>query len=404
MRTQEAELLSLTKRPASGHEDLTAVIVDFSAVPHISDPIFFRTLIARVNVVPGDLYRLPHNLVALVTPSSKAPKTVAAVEQLGAFLKRTGRGGARQQQFRLADDGGRLAKLCHRLMEEQPDAPPVSDQDDHVFGGYMSLFTSLRNADISNLVREQTIWDLSQQHHPVPMAGALTVSIDALDDMFAQNIRANPWLFEKIIEVIDVRMLDHLVDDRLKTGKTFTVNVNSTVVNEGEFEESFAAIPISARSRVILEVPYVEALHERPAFDRMVSTLEQEQFPVALDGIRWNSLPKLEVDHTRFDFIKFMWDRHLTPEHAKEWASLETALQAIGPERCIVFNCIEEGAIEALKKLGLFRFQGHAVNSYVRHARKETAPAADRKPAREAVADETGNGKPQESILGKLFG
>lgn len=267
MRTQETELLSLTEKAAGGSKDMTAVVVDFSSVPHIGDPIFFRTLIARVNVVPGDLYRLPHHLVALVTPSNEAPRTVAAVEQLGAFLKRTGRGGARQQQFRLVEDGHRLATLCKRLMEDQPEKPAAKEEDDHAFDGYMSLFASLRNADISNLVREQTIWDLSRPHHPRAVAGALTVSIDVLDDMFRQNIRANPWLFEKIIEVIDVRMLDHLVDDRLKTGKAFTVNVNSTVVNEGELTESFAAIPMSARDRVILEVPYVEALHERGAFD-----------------------------------------------------------------------------------------------------------------------------------------
>lgn len=398
MRTQEAELLSLTERPAAGLEDLTAVVIDFSAVPHISDPIFFRTLMARINVVPGRLYRLPHNLVALVTSSSKAPRTVAAVEQLGAFLKRTGRGGARHQRFRLANDGHRLATLCKRLMEEQPSPP---EEDDETFGGYMSLFTSLRNADISNLVREQTIWDLSKPNHPKPMAGALTVSIDALDEMFAQNIRANPWLFEKIIEVIDVRMLDHLVDDRLKTGKTFTVNVNGTVVNEGEFEESFAAIPMSARNRVILEVPYVEALHERPAFDAMVATLEQEGFPVVLDGVRWTSLPKLEVDPERFAFVKFMWDQHLTPDHPKEWAALETALKTIGPERCIVFNCLRENAIDSLKTLGLSRFQGNAVDNYVRHGVKGSPVKAAK---RETVADETGSGKQQDGVLGRLLG
>jgi hypothetical protein len=403
MRTDEAKLLAIAEKAGSGGEDLTAIVIDLSSIPHIGDPIFFRTLIARINVAPGDLYRLPHHLVALVTPSKTAAKTVAAIDRLGEFLKRSGRGEARRQQFRLSADAAKLAKLCKRLIEEQPDNPPAGDEEDDL-AGFFSLFESLRSADISNLVREQTIWDLSKPHEPVRMAGALTVSIDVLDDMFGQDIRANPWLFEKIIEVIDVRMLDHFVDDRLKTGKTYTVNVNSTVVNEGELDAAFDAIPMNSRKRVILEVPYVEALHERGEFDAMVDILEREHFPIALDGVRWTSLSKLEVEPERFAYVKFMWDQHLKPENTADWKAFADALAKLGPENCIVFNCIDEKAIAPLEELGLFRVQGRAVEDYIRHDRAALQKAHVQQAAREAVADETGNGKAQTGIMGKLFG
>ncbi|WP_420406207.1 hypothetical protein [Nisaea sp.] len=403
MRTQEAELLAIAESAESDREDLTAIVIDLSSIPHIADPIFFRTLISRINVAPGKLYRLPHHLVALVTPRETAKKTIAAIDRLGEFLKRSGRGEARHQQFPLSTDAGKLAKLCKSLIAEQPDNPPPGD-DDGDLAGFFSLFESLRNADISNLVREQTIWDLSTPHDPVPMAGALTVSIDALDDMFAQDIRANPWLFEKIIEVIDVRMLDHLVEERMQTGKTYTVNVNSTVVNEGELDEAFDLIPMNSRKRVILEVPYVEALHEPGEFDTMIDILEREHFTIALDGVRWTSLSKLEVEPERFAYVKFMWDQHLKPENTKDWAAFADALARLGPENCIVFNCVDETAISALEKLGLFRFQGQAVEDYIRHDRAALLQAHVKEAAREAVADETGNGKPKAGILGKLFG
>ncbi|WP_193188499.1 hypothetical protein [Nisaea sediminum] len=403
MRTQEAELLAIVESAEREHEDLTAIVIDLSSIPHIGDPIFFRTLIARINIAPGDLYRLPHHLVALVTPNASAAKTVAAIDRLGEFLKRSGRGEARRQQFRLSTEAAKLTKLCKRLIAEQPDTPRPGGEDSDL-EGFFSLFESLSNADISNLVREQTIWDLSKPHDPVPMAGALTVSIDVLDDMFGQDIRANPWLFEKIIEVIDVRMLDHLIDDRMKTGKTYTVNVNSAVVNEGELDEAFDSIPMNSRKRVILEVPYVEALHERGDFDAMVDILEREHFPIALDGVRWTSLSKLEVDPARFAFVKFMWDQHLNPENAADWTAFTGALERLGPENCIVFNCIDERAIPPLEELGLVRFQGRAVDDFIRHDRAELQKAHVQQSAREDVADETGDGKAQGGIMGKLFG
>jgi len=403
MRTQEAELLAIVEKAERDREDLTAIVIDLSSIPHIGDPIFFRTLIARIHIAPGDLYRLPHHLVALVMPSDTADKTIAAIKRLGEFLKRNGRGDVRHQEFRLLDDADKLSRFCKRLIAEQPDGQSPEGEDSDL-AGFISLFESLRNADISNLVREQTIWDLSKPHDPVPMAGALTVSIDALDDMFGQDIRANPWLFEKIIEVIDVRMLDHLVDERMKTGKTYTVNVNSTVVNEGELDKAFDEIPMNSRKRVILEVPYVEALHERSAFDTMVDILEREHFTVALDGVRWTSLSKLEVDPERFAFVKFMWDEYLTPEHAEDWKTFADAVAGLGPENCIVFNCVDENAIEPLEQLGLFRFQGRAVEDFIRHDRTALQEAQEEQADRETVADETDDGKARRGIMGKLFG
>lgn len=136
----------------------------------------------------------------------------------------------------------------------------------------------------------------------------------------------------------------------------------------------------------------------------MVRALELEQFPIALDGVRWTSLAKLEVDHARYAFVKFMWDRHLTPDHASDWAALSAALKEIGPERCIVFNCIDETAIGPLKELGLVRFQGHGVNEYVHHDRKAPRKKPERKPVREAVVDETDNGKGDGGVLSRIFG
>ena len=291
MQTEEAELLALAEDTSADGTDRTAVLIDLSSIPHISDPIFFRTLIARIDVVPANgtsrMYRLSHHIVAIVAPDDQIHLAIRAVEKLDAFLKRSGRGAARHQELRLATESAKIAKICRKLMT---DAGPRPDRgkDQGELASFMRLFESLRNADIANLVREQTIWDLSQLNEPKAQASALTVSIDALDDMFGQDIRANPWLFEKVIEVIDIRMLDHLVDDRLKAGKTYAVNVNSTVVIEGELDDSFAAIPMTTRKRILLEVPYVEALHERADFDRMVTVLEHEKFPVALDGIRWS--------------------------------------------------------------------------------------------------------------------
>lgn len=407
MQTEEAELLALAEDTSADGTDRTAVLIDLSSIPHISDPIFFRTLIARIDVVPANgtsrMYRLSHHIVAVVAPDDQIHLAIHAVEKLDAFLKRSGRGTARHQELRLATESGKIAKICRKLMA-QTGLTPDRGKDQGELASFMRLFESLRNADIANLVREQTIWNLSQLHEPKAQASALTVSIDALDDMFGQDIRANPWLFEKVIEVIDIRMLDHLVDDRLKAGKTYTVNVNSTVVIEGELDESFAAIPMTTRKRILLEVPYVEALHERADFDRMVTALEHEKFPVALDGIRWSSLPKLEVPPDRFAYLKVMWDRHLTPVNEADWAAFSASVTRLGPERFILFNCVDEAAIPDLMALGLTLFQGRGVENFMRQERIVSLHARDHAEQPERLADETSRTGRQKGILGQILG
>ena len=406
MQTEEAELLALTEDASARGGDLTAILIDLSSIPHISDPIFFRTLIARIDVVPKDgrsrMFRLSHHIVAIVTPDAQAHLAVLAVDRLDAFLKRSGRGGARHQELRFETESDQIAKICRKLMAEAAKTLQPN-RDSGELESFMRLFESLRNADIANLVREQTIWDLSEPHQPTSLASALTVSIDALDDMFGQDIRANPWLFEKVIEVVDIRMLDHLVDERLKARKTYTVNVNSTVVIERELDAAFSAIPMTTRNRIILEVPYVEALHERAEFDRMVSDLEHENFPIALDGIRWTSLPKLEVPTERFAYLKIMWDRHLTPGSAAEWAAFSAAVTEVGPERFIMFNCVDDAVIPDLLALGLTLFQGRGVESFIRRDRIELLHAQEHDQQAERLADETSRTGRKKGILGKIL-
>lgn len=407
MQTEEAELLALTEDSSAHDLNRTAILIDLSSIPHINDPIFFRTLIARIDVVPKDgnsqMFRLAHHIVAIVTASEQTHLAVHAVDRLDTFLKRSGRGAARHQEFNLKTEAGKLAKICRKLMSEI-DNTRQPNRDSGELQSFMRLFESLRNADISNLVREQTIWDLSSLHQPTTLASALTVSIDALDDMFGQNIRANPWLFEKVIEVVDIRMLDHLVEDRLKAGKAYTVNVNSTVVIEKELDTAFADIPMSTRKRIILEVPYVEALHERAEFDRMVADLEHEEFPIALDGVRWTSLPKLEVPPERFTYLKVMWDRHLTPGSETDWATFSEAVTKLSPKRIILYNCVDEAAIPALAALGITLFQGRGVDDFIRRDRVELLRAKENAEQPERLADETSRTGSKKGILGRILG
>lgn len=407
MQTEEAELLALTENATAGDIDRTAILIDLSSIPHINDPIFFRTLIARIDVVPKDgksqMFRLAHHIVAIVTPNDQTHLAVQAVNRLDAFLKRSGRGAARHQELNLKTEAGKIAKICRKLMSGE-DSTRHPNRESGELESFMRLFESLRNADISNLVREQTIWDLSDLHQPTSLASALTVSIDVLDDMFGQDIRANPWLFEKVIEVVDIRMLDHLVEDRLKAGKTYTVNVNSTVVIERELDEAFSAIPISTRKRIILEVPYVEALHERAEFDRMVADLEHEKFPIALDGVRWTSLSKLEVPPERFTYLKVMWDRHLTPGSETDWAAFSEAVVKLGPERFVLYNCVDEAAVPDLATLGITLFQGRGVDSYIRRDRVELLHANEDDEQEERLADETSRTGIKKGMLGKILG
>jgi len=407
MQTEEAELLALTEDNSANDLDRTAILIDLSSIPHINDPIFFRTLISRIDVVPKDgksrMFRLAHHIVAIVTPNDQTHLAVQAVNRLDTFLKRSGRGAARHQELSLKTEAGKIAKICRKLMSAE-DSTRHPNHDSSELESFMRLFESLRNADISNLVREQTIWDLSNLHDPTLLASALTVSIDVLDDMFGQDIRANPWLFEKVIEVVDIRMLDHLVEDRLKAGKTYTVNVNSTVVVERELDQAFAAIPMSTRKRIILEVPYVEALHERAEFDRMVAELEHEKFPIALDGVRWTSLPKLEVPPERFTYLKIMWDRHLTPGSEADWSAFSEAVANLGPERFILYNCVDEAAIPDLAALGITLFQGRGVDNFIRQDRVALLHAQEYDEPEERLADETSRTGSKKGILGKILG
>lgn len=417
MQTEEGDLLKLAEGAKESGDARLALVVDLSGIPHIEDPVFFRTLTGRLEAeaLSADtvLYRLPHHMLALVSGGVATVAAETAVKALDEFLHRMGRGGVRWKRFSLARDGDDLARLCRRLIREEaesavPEAEAMAEtKPDDGQGGladFMRIHEALRNADLANLVREQTIWDFADRAAPRELARALTVSIDELDAMFNQRIRENPWLFEKVMELVDRRMFGHLISERLSSGRTYTVNVTVGAVLSGDLDRYFDALPFHDRDRIIVEVPYVEALHDPAAFERTVAAIESQRLKVALDGVRWNSLPELEVAAERFDYVKVMWDRHFAETDATMRRRLAEGVAAVGPARCILFNCVRPESVDQGLAAGARLLQGRAVDDLLRRKAADTLHERERALTAEALAEEAEEATHNKSILSRLFG
>lgn len=378
---------------AASGEPHSVLVVDFVHVSHATDPRFLaslhRHLDAWIGPVPHRIFGLPGpKLVAVAAPDA-AQVVLRGARQLAGLLHGHGFGNAAVELYELPRD---LRKLAATLPEAAMPAARSEgrEADGAGFGTFLDVERALQGADISSFVREQPVCSFAEPARPHPVFSELWVSLAELERRLGVRVRDDPHLLREVTDLTDVRMLRHLLQDRSRSRRRFSVNLHVATVLHPVFLEHADGMAADFRRDLIVELPGVEAGAAPERAVAAVDRLRDLGMRAAFDLVPPAGAAAFEVAGIEVDFIKITWPGKRAQAEATS-AALGRALERWGAQRLVLCRCDDEAAVAAGLAAGVLLLQGRGVSSMLDHpGRAGARPAPGEVTAEDEPAAEPG--------------
>lgn len=381
MRTDETRLLADALTWAAAPPDRHVVVLDLSGVLHADDPLFRRTLsrwltgAAAKGGGPAEgvaVYDLAHARVALAIDAAALDARRRALGHVAGVLAEHRRGAIKAGWYDLKTDAAAFATVArdlHALAEagDVPAEPPVEEG----LGRFLTLERGLHAVDLAPLVRQQQAFYITDDGTPEPVLLEVTVALAELERLFGQPLRGGDWLFGLVTEMLDRRMLYHLMRDPSEVALPVAVKLHAATVRDPDFGHLLAQFPARKHGKLVVELPFLEWQADPAAVQAAIDTARLHDLPVALDHVPFAALKAGGLPAV--DYLRVPW-----VDDAGVRADLtggRAAVEAVGRDRCVLARCVDAKALDDGIAAGFRILQGPAI---AKLAAEHAKVAADR--------------------------
>ncbi|GAA0584438.1 hypothetical protein [Caenispirillum bisanense] len=263
-----------------------------------------------------------------------------------------------------ADDVEIVARSTLGGLRRAPQGEPLTPG---VLGRIESM---LANASLASHIRRQAVAVMVGDGRPSVMFTEVFVSIADLREtlMPTVDLASNPWLFQRLTQTLDRRVLALLArrDDRT-LGKGFSINLNVASILSDEFLAFDDELAAGSHGTVVIELRAEDIFADLAAYTFARDFLRQRGYRVCLDGVTWRSLAYVDPKRLGAELVKLSW----TPELPKVLASPQgaiarEALRAIPPGRLILARCDSEEAVDFGRSQDITLYQGRLIDTWMR--------------------------------------
>ncbi|MEX2643223.1 MAG: hypothetical protein WD270_07205 [Acetobacterales bacterium] len=229
--------------------------------------------------------------------------------------------------------------------------------------------TTLASADVSNLMRRQSVCAIIGNAPPQPVFSELFISIADLRQTLLPHvdITSNPWLFQHMTQTLDRRMLSLLVkNDDASVFGDISINLNVNTLLGAEFLKFDDNVKAGMRGTIVLEISLVDIFADIAAFLFARDFAHERGYRLCVDGLGPQTLPFVQREKLGVDLLKLVWSpelaRHARGEHGDDF---RRRLKRAGETRIILCRCGGTEAIEFGSSLGITLFQGRHIEQLV---------------------------------------
>jgi EAL domain-containing protein (putative c-di-GMP-specific phosphodiesterase class I) len=255
----------------------------------------------------------------------------------------------------------RLAAISGPGQPGQPaELPPLSP---HRLG---ELVDAISRADLSNMMRRQSVCTITADAPPQPVFRELYISIDELRAivMPGYNIASDRWLFQHLTQTLDLRMLQLLMknDDRA-IASGFSVNLNVATLLSDRFLAFDANLRAETRGTVIFELQTIDIFSDLGAYLFARDFVKERGYRICLDGVTDLTLPFIDRERLGLDLVKIVWNPDMlgSGREAKR-DEFRKLIASFGRARTIMCRCDSEEAVAVGQSLGINLFQGRHID------------------------------------------
>lgn len=225
--------------------------------------------------------------------------------------------------------------------------------------------TALRGVDLSPMIERQMICAIPEHGKPKPVLCEYFVSIRSLQHKLLPGVDclSDRWLFQRLCQNLDVRMLAALPEIAKKTSVPITININIRTILSAEFLKFDAAIRSVSQQTMILELQSIDLFADMGAYIFARDFARERGYGIALDGLTPLTFPFMDHAKLKLDFEKILWNpdisRDFNPERRQTFTE---AVKQSDPNRIILCRCDNQDAIDFGREAGISLFQGRHVD------------------------------------------
>ena len=198
----------------------------------------------------------------------------------------------------------------------------------------------------------------------------LFVSIGDLRETLMPNtdMTANPWLFQRLTQTLDRRVLAQLGrrDDRTLLREGFSINLNVGTILSEEFLVFDGDINPTTHETV-LELRIEDIFADPNGFAFARDFLYERGYRICIDGLNLDSFPFADLNRMGVTYGKLSWASEMSGMvGTQRGEELKDMILLRKRGRTILSRCDSEAAIKVGQKLGISLFQGRYIDSLIR--------------------------------------
>lgn len=226
----------------------------------------------------------------------------------------------------------------------------------------------VNRADLSGVMRRQTVWSLPQHAAPQPLFEELFVSIEELGEALAPEFQLSRdrWLFQYLTQALDRRVLALLTRDYPAASRSLSLNVNIATLLSPEFSGFEERLPMRARGNLLLELQLADIWSDFGAFVFAEHMARQHGYRLLLDAVGHRALPLIDARQLGIDYLKLVWDDALLALDTEDELELRRIVERLAPVRVILMRCDRAEAVSFGQSAGIALFQGWYVDGLAR--------------------------------------
>ena len=252
-------------------------------------------------------------------------------------------------------------------MANAPTGPaPKVPIDPHRLG---ELVDAIIRADLSNLMRRQTVYAIIGRKAPQFLFKELFISIADLGEQVLPkyNINKSRWLFQYLTETLDRRMLSLMLrNDDPELEQSISLNFNVATVLSPEFLTFDNGLKPGARGTIIIEFQLIDIYADLAAYTFARDFLHDRGYRICLDGVTEHNFLYVDRAKLGIDLVKLQWNPAMLEERAtKRHLVLKELIERTGKARVIMCHVDNQEAVDFGQSLGIAMFQGRHVEQLV---------------------------------------
>jgi EAL domain-containing protein (putative c-di-GMP-specific phosphodiesterase class I) len=226
------------------------------------------------------------------------------------------------------------------------------------------LVKSLARIDLANLVRRQTVWQMSPAKPSEPVFDEIFVSLDRIRKAVGVNFELikDRQLLHELMLWLDQHLLTVVARYNGSIMRPLSVDIHLATLLSPVFDDFDKLPAIEARDRVIFEMQLTELTADLPGHLSAARRLQDRGYRRCLDGVSHQALLYVNFRRLDADYVKVVWDDALLQLEDHVMGELREAIAECGAKRIILTRCGRRQAIDVGQAMGIELFQGWQVD------------------------------------------